>query len=242
MQPQNQTVKYTIPDFLDYSAQLIDILKHLKPDDLQELMHINNNLAQLNTERHITWHLPFNQANAKQAILAFNGEVYRGLDAYTFTENELIIAQQKIRILSGLYGILKPLDLIQPYRLEMGIPLNNPSGKNLYQFWKTLVTNRLNEELSLSKSKILVNLASEEYFKVIDIQSINENIINPVFMEDKNGKLKTITIYAKKARGMMSKFIVKHNIDEVEYLKAFDEEGYCFTEDLSTKNKWVFVR
>ncbi len=236
------TKKYTQPQLLEHSKELVDILKKKTIEDLIKLLNISYGLAELNLERYQKWNPPFSLDNAKQAILIFNGDVYDGLDAKTFTEDDFDFAQKHLRILSGLYGVLRPLDLIQPYRLPMGTKLVNPRGKNLYLFWGDIITEALNQALKEVKTDILVNLASNEYFKAIHPDKLNARIITPVFKENKNGNLRVVSFYAKKARGMMSKFIIQNRLTSPEDLKNFDMEGYKFAPDQSTDEKLVFVR
>jgi cytoplasmic iron level regulating protein YaaA (DUF328/UPF0246 family) len=189
-----------------------------------------------------TWTRPFNLDNAKQAVLAFKGDVYTGLDAETMDDEGLEFAQQHLRILSGLYGVLKPLDLIQPYRLEMGTQFANQKGKNLYKFWGGQLREEIETEASQSSDAILVNLASNEYFKALEAKKLNTRIITPVFKDMKNGQYKIISFYAKKARGLMSRYIIDHRINDPDQLKNFDSEGYRFSADLSAGDDWVFIR
>lgn len=237
-----QTSKYTQPELLSDSKILMDQLKKYNPTDLEKLMSINKELASLNFERNLSWRFPITPDNSKQALAVFKGQVFIGLEANTLTEKELLFAQDHLRILSGLYGVLRPLDLIQPYRLEMGIDLNNSRGKNLYKFWGTKLTQIINAELKKQKSKVLINLASNEYFKAINPNLINGTIITPVFKEAKGNEFKQVTIYAKTARGYMSRFIIKHRIENPEDLKAFDTAGYLYNSDLSDQQNWVFTR
>jgi len=231
------------PAFLEEATKINAHLKTLKSSDLVKLQGISARLAALNEERNLLWQTPFTPENAKQAILAFNGDVYDGLNASTFSDKEFQSAQEKIRILSGLYGILKPLDLIQPYRLEMGTRLRFGQYHDLYQFWQEKITQAINNDLGTkSGGGILINLASQEYFKVIDTKKINGEIITPVFKDSKEGKYKIISFYAKKARGMMCRFMVRNNLSNPEDLKAFDLEGYYFSNRLSKGNTWVFTR
>jgi uncharacterized protein len=239
---QNQTLTYTIPEFIKKSEILVHELRKLKPENLMQLFDINFKLAQLNAQRYITWHLPFTPENAKLALLAFKGEVYRGIKADTYNTNDLKYAQNHLRILSGLYGLLRPLDLIQPYRMEMGIPFKTVGHKTIYGFWDNTLTNSLNQHLNLHKINTLVNLASNEYFKAIDVKKLKAKIITPVFMESKGEKLKTIVVYLKKARGLMTSFIIKNRITNPEEIKHFDLEGYNYVENFSDEERWVFVR
>lgn len=233
---------HTQPDYLKQSKQLIARLKKLAPAQVSQLMDISDNLAALNVARYAEWKPPFTQENAKQAVLAFDGDVYDGLQAKAFNENELAYTQEHLRILSGLYGVLRPLDLMQPYRLEMGTQLDTTKAKNLYGFWGGTVTKALNELLKAQEAPVLVNLASEEYFKVVQPKSVKARIVSPVFEDYKNGQYKIISFFAKKARGMMVRYAVKNKITEAEDLKDFDYEGYAFNAKESTADSWVFRR
>ena len=207
-EPQNMVDNYTQCEFIK-SAEILAIkAKDLTESDLKELMDISDKLAQLNRERFDRWSLPFNSSNAKQAILAFDGGVYSGLRANTFSDKDFGFAQDHLRILSGLYGILKPLDLIQPYRLEMGVSFQNPKGKNLYDFWKQSITDNLNNTLKKHPSPVIINCASVEYFSAIDLSKLKGSILSIVFKEYRNGELKLISFNAKKARGLMTQYIV----------------------------------
>ena len=237
--PVTQT--FTQPAFLEQSSLLIKQLKKYAVGDIATLMKISDKLARLNLMRYQSWQPPFNPDNAKQAVLAFKGDVYTGLDADSLNETGLNFAQQHLRILSGLYGVLKPLDLIQPYRLEMGTKLENSRGKNLYQFWGNRLRKSLESESELS-DKILVNLASNEYFKAVEAKKLNTQIITPIFKDWKNGQYKLISFYAKKARGLMSRYIIDHQINDAERLKNFDSDGYCFSADMSKGDDWIFTR
>jgi len=236
------TKKYYQPEFLDDSKVLIDTLRKFTQKELAQLMDINPDLAALNYERFLQWETPFSPENAKPALAVFKGQVFLGLDAKSLTNDELLFAQNHLRILSGLYGILRPLDLMQPYRLEMGTPLKNDRGKNLYAFWGTKVTDFINNELSKQKKKVLINLASNEYYKSVQSKKIDGEIITPVFKEAKGNSFKVIAVYAKTARGLMSRFILKNKIEDPEQIKAFDSEGYLFNKDLSSAKEWVFTR
>jgi cytoplasmic iron level regulating protein YaaA (DUF328/UPF0246 family) len=236
------TSEFTIPEMLDESEKLVARLQQLSPKQLSELMGISATLGRLNFERYQTWHRPFNLENAKQAVLAFNGPVYLGIDAGSFSENQLHNLQSKLRILSGFYGVLKPLDLMQPYRLEMGTKLKYQRSANLYAFWKNKITPKIKEAIAESGSNVLVNLASGEYFKSIDTSEIGATIVTPEFKDLKNGAYKMITVYAKRARGLMTRFIVENEINNIDDLQAFDLEGYIFNPRLSTAAKPVFTR
>jgi len=205
-------------------------------------MSINSDLAMLNFERFLSWRIPFTIDNAKQALAVFKGQVFVGLQANTLSQKDIDFAQNHLRILSGLYGVLRPLDLIQPYRLEMGTDLANPRGKNLYQFWGTKLTEIINTELEKQKQKVLINLASNEYFKAINPKQIKGEIITPVFKESKGNEFKQVTIYAKTARGFMSRFIIQNRIENPSDIKAFDTDGYLYNSDLSNDREWVFTR
>jgi len=231
----------TQPVFLKESEKLIKKLQKLKPQDIADLMKISPKISDLNHERYAKWHLPFSKKNADEALLTFKGDVYRGMAAETFTEDELLFAQDNIRILSGLYGYLKPLDLIQPYRLEMGTRFQtSPTIKNLYQYWDTKIANELKKELHLDG--VIINLASNEYFKALQPKKIGHRIVNFHFHDFKNGEYKPITIYNKLARGYMNRFLVKNKITNFEDLKLFDLKNYTFNAPKSSENDWVFTR
>ncbi len=234
--------QFTIPEMLEKSGELVDFLKTKSPAEISKLMGISSKLGELNFQRFQTWQKPFTPENAKQAVLAFNGEVFRGLNAEAFSAEELKIAQVRLRILSGLYGVLKPLDLIQPYRLEMGTKLKTAGFTNLYDFWKDAIVEKLNVAIEESGSAVLVNLASAEYFKSIDKQKLRAEVVTPEFRDLKNGNYKIISIYAKKARGLMTRFIIEHNINNANDLLAFDSEGYNFNARLSGLGRPVFTR
>lgn len=236
------TKKSSQPALLDESQILIQDLKKLAPQDIAKLMGISDKLGVLNYDRFQQWQPPFTKDNAKQALLAFKGDVYTGLDAESLNSDELAFAQQHLRILSGLYGVLKPLDLMQPYRLEMGTKLTNQRGKNLYDFWGDKVTELLNKQLKALKSDVLVNLASNEYFKSVNKSHLNADIVTPIFKDKKNGQYKIISFYAKKARGLMSAYAIKKGISDASKLKRFKVEGYSYNKDLSQGNDWVFTR
>lgn len=232
------TQKHTLPQFISYSEKLITDCKKLTVDDLAKLMSISPKLAEINHERFQNWHSDFNLNNARQAILAFKGDVYEGLGVEDFNDNDLQFAQSHLRILSGLYGVLRPLDLIQPYRLEMGIRLKNGNNSNLYQFWG----DHLNKELSKSTHPTLINLASNEYFKVIKPKQLKATIIQPIFLDQSKGEYKVISFYAKKARGLMSRYIIKNGIDKSNDIKDFNLSGYQFDSKRSTELDWYFIR
>ena len=236
------TKKSSQPSLLDQSQLLVDELRDLAPQDISALMGISDKLGVLNYDRYQQWQQPFTKDNAKQAVLAFKGDVYTGLDAEQFSADELSFAQQHLRILSGLYGVLRPLDLMQPYRLEMGTKFGNSRGKDLYSFWGERITEALNQQLKRLKSDVLVNLASNEYFKSVKKNQLKADIITPVFKDNKNGQYKIISFYAKKARGLMSAYAIKKGITEVSKLKRFNWQGYAYNKDLSQGNEWVFTR
>ena len=226
--------------FLSEAQQLNRLLKKKSVKALSELMHISPNLGQLNYERNQEWSPPFTAENARPAIYAFSGDVYRGIDAYSIPVSKLDILQHSVRIISGLYGLLKPLDLMQPYRLEMGTKLSVGKSKNLYEFWRKKVTTALNEELE--EGELFVNLASQEYFKAIDVKTLKVPVIHVDFKEFKNGQYKTIAIFAKLARGYMTRHIIDNVVETVEGLKTFATDGYAFDANLSTDTKLVFTR
>lgn len=236
------TSVFTTPDYMGDSKQLIQRLRDYSALDLAELMHLSMKLAELNFDRYEAWKPKCTEKNAKQALLAFQGDVYKGLDAASFTAPDFKFAQQHLHILSGLYGILRPLDLMQPYRLEMGTRLDTDRGKNLYEFWGSTITEGLNKQLKKLKTDTLINLASNEYFKSVKTKELDAEIITPAFKEFKNGDYKMIGIYAKRARGLMSRYIIKNKLKDPESLKDFDEAGYRFSSKLSKGNTWVFTR
>ncbi len=236
------TRQHTQPQFIDASAQLAEVLRLKSPAELSELMSISANLGELNSQRFLAWQPPFTPDNAKQAVLAFRGDVYTGLDADSFKAADFKFAQQHLRILSGLYGVLRPLDLIQPYRLEMGTRLPNPGGRNLYEFWGERLSEALNGQLAALRSHTLVNLASDEYFKAVKPGALDAEVVQPVFQDYKGGKYKIISFYAKKARGLMAAWAIRNRITDVDKLKQFDVAGYRYDPDSSTAWSWVFRR
>ena len=236
------TAEYTQPNYLEDSEKLIRKLRTLSRKKLGELMGISKDLAQLNYERYISWHADFDPTNAKQAVLAFKGDVYLGLEAETFNGEDFEFAQDHMRILSGLYGLLRPLDLIQPYRLEMGTKLPVRRKKNLYDFWGTRLTEAINEVMEGHEERVLLNLASKEYFGAIQPELTKATIINPVFKDWKNGQYKILSFFAKKARGRMASWMIRHRIDKVEDIKGFDLDDYSFNPSLSSAHDWVFIR
>lgn len=239
--PANTSV-HSQPEFLNDSAELIEQLKTLSPADISSLMSISDKLGTLNSNRFIEWRTPFTPDNSKQAVLAFKGDVYSGMSADTFSEDDLNWANEHLRILSGLYGLLKPLDLMQPYRLEMGTRFANQRGKNLYEFWGDKITDKINQEMADQKSPVLINLASNEYFKSVKTKNLTAAVITPVFKDWKNDKYKIISFYAKKARGMMSAYIIKNRLESPSDIKLFDTAGYAYCAEQSTDNEWVFLR
>ncbi|MFD0760996.1 peroxide stress protein YaaA [Lutibacter aestuarii] len=234
------TSNYTQGIFLSDAEKLNKVLKKKSPKKLSELMNISSKLGELNWKRNQEWELPFSLQNARQAVYAFKGDVYIGLDAYTIPANKLEELQHKLRILSGQYGLLKPLDLMQAYRLEMGTKLKVGRKENLYQYWGKRITEALNEELD--EDELFLNLASNEYFKVIKPNLLKVPVITPVFKDYKNGKLKMISFFAKKARGLMVRYIIDHNIETLEGLKGFNYEGYALDSNLSSTTELVFTR
>ena len=235
-----RTRKSTTPDFVDEAAVLIEDLVKLAPPDVSDLMGISQKLGELNCDRYNEWRRE--TKGGKQAALAFTGDVYMGLRAWDFTERELTSLQRRVRILSGLYGLLKPLDKIHPYRLEMGTGFANARGRDLYAFWGDRITDALNDELAGHRSKTLVNLASNEYWRAVSTDKLDARILNTRFLDTKNGQVKFISFFAKKARGLMAGYIAKHKVETIKGLKAFDGEGYRYNEDRSSVDELVFVR
>lgn len=233
---------FTRPAMLSSAEALVETCRKLTPADLSSLMKISDKLATLNANRFDSFTTPFTKDNARQALYAFNGDVYTGLDAYSLSEQDVEYAQQHLRMLSGLYGLLRPLDLMQPYRLEMGTRLENPKGKNLYEFWGTDITLALNKALEEQGDNVLINLASNEYFKSVKAKSLDGMIITPHFKDKKNGQYKVISFFAKKARGLMARYVIQNRIEDVAGLKAFSEAGYIFSPEQSTETDLVFLR
>ena len=232
----------TLPDFLDDSKELVTILKKSQPGELQNLMGISENLSILNWERYQNWKLPFNKSQSRQAVFTFQGDTYTGLNVDTLNDKEISFAQDHTRILSGLYGVLRPLDLMMPYRLEMGTQLKNKLGNNLYEFWSKKLSSSLSSELKNHKEKIIINCASVEYFKSIDNQGLNASVVTPIFKDIKNGKPKIISFYAKKARGMMARYIIKNQINNPDDIIKFNLDGYNYNSNLSSQLEPVFIR
>ncbi len=236
------TKLHTQPLFVKDAQKLIGVLKTKSEADIASLMDLSPALSKLNAQRYAAWKPVFNESNSRQAVLAFNGDVYEGLEASSLSEAQLKWAQDHVAILSGLYGVLRPLDLMQPYRLEMGTALANPGGKNLYEFWADKISPYLNERLAADKNPIIVNLASEEYFKSVNPKTLNARVIQCVFQDGKNGAWKVISFHAKRARGLMARFAIQHKITKPQALQQFDLEGYAFAPDVSTEDKLVFRR
>ncbi|WP_394240287.1 peroxide stress protein YaaA [Vibrio astriarenae] len=236
------TQRFTQPELIEHSAQLIEECRKLTPSDVSALMKVSDKIAGLNVARFEQWSETFTQDNARQAILAFKGDVYTGLEAESLDEAGFDYAQKHLRMLSGLYGLLKPLDLMQPYRLEMGTKLANPRGTNLYQFWGEIITDKLNQAIAEQGDNVLINLASNEYFKAVKPKKLDATVITPVFKDCKNGQYKVISFYAKKARGMMARYIIDNKVDSIEALTKFDVAGYYFSEEESSDKELVFKR
>jgi len=236
------TERFTLPQYLDHSQALISQLRDLSPAQISELMHLSDKLAGLNAARFGSWSADFTPDNAKQALLAFKGDVYTGLDAESLSEDDFSYAQDHLRMLSGLYGLLRPLDLMQPYRLEMGTKLANPRGKDLYAFWYTRISEWLNQALAEQGDDVLLNLASNEYFSAVKRSTLKARIINVDFKDWKNGQYKIISFYAKKARGMMSRFVIQERIADPEQLKQFDVQGYYYSVEQSKPDQLGLLR
>lgn len=236
------TDEFTQPSQLNQSRKLVRHLRKLSANDLSGLMNVSDNIADLNQRRFKSWKTPFKPDNSRQALFAFKGDVYIGLDAYSMNQQNINFAQNHLRILSGLYGVLRPLDLMQPYRLEMGTRLTTEQGENLYQFWDNRITKLLNSELKQTESDTLVNLASNEYFKSVKPKSLKAKIITPVFKDYNKGNYQIISFFAKKARGAMSRYMIDNEITEAEALKDFSGDGYSFNSALSNQKDWVFTR
>lgn len=236
------TEEATRPDFIARSGELIDVLRELSPAQIGSLMQISDPLAQLNAARYASWSPRFTRANSRQAVFAFNGDVYEGLQAPSMNDSQIAWLQQHVRILSGLYGLLRPLDRMQPYRLEMGTRLANPRGRDLYAFWDDEVTKALATLIKANKAPALVNLASEEYFKVVKPAALPVPVITPVFEDWKGGRYKIISFHAKRARGLMARYAAVKHLTDPSKLKNFDTEGYAFDESVSSGSRWVFRR
>jgi cytoplasmic iron level regulating protein YaaA (DUF328/UPF0246 family) len=236
------TRKATQPEFIERAAALVDDARQMNPADIRSLMGVSENIAALNHERFMNWHVPFDRENAKQAVLAFKGDVYTGLEAGTLSAAQLTFAQKHLRILSGLYGVLRPLDLMQPYRLEMGLKFGNSGGANLYEFWGDDITASLNRQLRKSGSPVLLNLASNEYFRSVQPGALDAEVITPVFKDLKNGKYRIISFFAKKARGQMARYVIENEINDVAPLKKYRGGGYRYNAKESTARELVFTR
>ena len=240
--PPAADVPHTQPLFVPQSAELIEVLRQQSPQQIATLMHLSDALSTLNVARYAAWRPKFTAKNAKQAVLAFNGDVYEGLDASTLAPDDLAWAQAHVCILSGLYGVLRPLDWMQPYRLEMGTKLATGRGSNLYQFWGARIAGYLNERLAADKTPVVVNLASQEYFKAVDRKTLKARVVECVFEEGKGGQYKIVSFYAKRARGLMARFAATHQLTLPKQLEAFDLEGYVFTPAASEPDRLVFRR
>lgn len=236
------TKKITQPEFLESAQTLVDDARNLDPTEIRKLMGVSDAIADLNHKRFMNWHTPFDRDNAKQAILAFKGDVYTGLEAGTLTPSQLTYAQKHLRILSGLYGLLRPLDLMQPYRLEMGLKFSNSGGRNLYEFWGESLTTSLNKQLRKTSTPVLLNLASNEYFKAVKAGSLDGEVVTPVFKDLKNGKYRVISFFAKKARGQMARYIIEKEINDVPKLKRYRVGGYRYNAAESSARELVFTR
>lgn len=236
------TEEFTQPDFLKKAQQLINNLKKCSPEEISSLMGLSESLTELNVERYKNFKTPFNIKNSRQAMYAFKGDTYIGLEPYTMKPSDIKYTQKHLRILSGLYGLVSPLDLVQPYRLEMGTKFRCEEANNLYQFWKKPITEKINQILEREKEKVLINLASKEYFSAIDASKIKGRIITPIFKEKKNNEYKIVSFYAKKARGMMSRYIIDKRIECPEEIKSFDRDGYLYNGNLSGPDELVFCR
>lgn len=236
------TKDFTQPDFLKDSRNLVKELRELDPEDIAKLMKVSPKIAEENFYRYLGFKTPFTEKNARQALFAFKGDVYTGIEVESYKAADLKFAQKHLRILSGLYGILRPLDLMQPYRLEMGTKFENARGKNLYEFWGDKVTEGLNQAMGEQQGKQLINLASNEYFKAVKPRLLDGEIWTPVFKDYKNGSYKVISFFAKKARGRMASYILKNRLKKVEDLESFDVDGYSFNEAMSQGNELVFTR
>ena len=235
-------LNHTLPPFIPQSAELIDILRQLAPQDVAALMAISDKLAQLNTARYAAWQTTSTAHNARQALFAFNGDVYEGLDAYSLQADDIAWAQRHLLMLSGLYGALRPLDWMQPYRLEMGTRLANAHGSNLYQFWGTRIAQLLNERQAQDTQPVVVNLASQEYFKSVDLKHLKARLVECVFEDYKGGKYKIISFHAKRARGLMARYAIQNRLTQPLQLMSFDVDGYAYAPEVSSPNRLVFRR
>lgn len=236
------TKKFSQPQMLDHSEELVGVLKKYNSNQISKLMGLSQKLADLNRDRYQTWSRPFKKSNAKQALLAFKGDVYVGLNAENFSDDDFAYAQEHLRILSGLYGILRPLDLMQPYRLEMGTKLKTEEGNNLYDFWGSTITDKLNKEIKKTKSEVVLNLASNEYFKSVKHKDLSVDVVTPVFKDWKTDRYKMISFYAKKARGLMSAWVIQNQVSDPDKLMKFNVDGYKYSAKESEPLKPVFLR
>ncbi|TAL78805.1 MAG: peroxide stress protein YaaA [Burkholderiaceae bacterium] len=237
-----RTALHTQPLFVEQAAALIKVMKKKSPSEVAGLMSVSDNLGKLNAERYAAWTPRFDLGNSRQAVLAFNGDVYEGLDASSLSDKQLKWAQEHLALLSGLYGVLRPLDLMQPYRLEMGTRLATKVGRNLYEYWGSTIASYLNQRLEGQRNPIVLNLASEEYFKSVDLALLKARVVQCVFQDYKSGAWKIISFYAKRARGLMARYIIEHKIDNVPALRGFDAQGYVYTPEESTDDRLVFRR
>ncbi len=240
--PETKRSDLTTVEFPDESKLLISELRKLKPEKLSSLMNISPKLAELNFERYLKWDFPFNNDEAHAALFMFNGDVYRGMQTDDFSEDDIVFAQNHLRILSGLYGLIKPLDKIMPYRLEMGTKLQTSKGKTLYDFWNDKITERINNHLNKQNDNLLINLASNEYFKAVKQDKIKGKIITPIFKESKGDDFKVVAIHAKRARGLMCRYIIKNKLKKPEDLLGFNYEKYAYNHKLSSESNYVFTR
>lgn len=236
------THEYSQAALLSYSQTLIKSCQSLTPDNIANLMKVSPKIAELNYQRFQNWHANLTPENSRQAIFAFKGDVYEGLQVEDFNQDDFNFAQNNLRILSGLYGLLKPLDLMLPYRLEMGTKLKNGVNNNLYQFWGNVITEQLNQQLTQQNSRYLINLASNEYFKSVNPTLLNATVISPTFLDESKGNYKIVSFYAKKARGLMSRYIIKNQLSNIDDLLSFNLAGYQFDSMRSTDHQWVFTR
>lgn len=236
------TRKKTQPVFLNRAEELVDQVRKLAPEDIEQLMGVSEKIAAINHQRFMDWCRPFTLKNAKQAFLAFKGDVYVGLEAESLKPAQLDFAQKHLRMLSGLYGLLRPLDLIQPYRLEMGLNFANNGGKNLYQFWGDAITRELDKSLGKSGSKVLVNLASNEYFRAVQPGSLNADVVTPVFKDLRGDRYRVVSFFAKRARGQMARFIIDNQLNDPDGMKKFRVDGYRYNREESTARELIFTR
>ena len=236
------TDQHSVPKFTKESTALIRTLRKLEPSEIGSLMGISDKLASLNHDRYAQWSPSFDDETARASILAFKGDVYQGLNAPTMSKRDFTWAQKRLRVLSGLHGLLRPLDRIHPYRLEMGTKLDNPKGKDLYQFWGSKVTDALNEALAEQRSKVLVNLASNEYYKVVQADQIQGRVLTINFKEWRRDAYRFVSFSAKRARGLMARYMIDQRAENAEALRGFDVDGYAFNEDLSSEDEWIFTR